>query len=363
MKFLKNWKIKLTYKEIKLNKKIKKKKSKKLFNIFIKQLIIIFFLFFKNQINFIKYGSNKLYNYQYDDSLRIKQIQNDYNNQTFVIMKMKCLTWGLFAFYKHYLGCCSLLLSKGYIPIVDLKSFKNIFNGFNISSLNINPYEIFFEQPYGYKLEDVQKKGQKIIYHTCNNHSLLKPSYNIFKNNILIDYWHNIALKYMPIKSEILKEANIIRNKLFKGSYNILGILARGTDYITRKPKSHPVQPKIEYYFDDINDMNKNYKYDWFFLTTEDDLIRTKFIKQYGKKIKFYKKGRNIIYNYKEKEILCFNKKIKGNIVYIKIYLINIIILSQCLDIITSRTSGSIAAFFFSEGFRKTKVYFFGSYK
>lgn len=363
MRFIKNWKIKQEYKEIKLNRIIKKKKYKKLFHIFIKLLTIIFFVFYKIQIYFIQYGSNQILNKPYEDSLRIKQIQNDYNNQTFAIMKMNCLTWGLFAFYKHYLGCCSLLLSKGYIPIVDLKSFKNIFNGFNIGSLNINPYEIFFEQPYGYKLEDVLKNGQKIIYHTCNNHSFFKPSYSIFKNNILIDYWHNIALQYMPIKSEIIKEANIIRDKLFKGSYNILGILARGTDYITRKPRSHPVQPKIKYYFDDINDMNNKYKYDWLFLTTEDDLIRIKFIKKYGEKIKYYKKGRNIIYNYQEKEILCFNKKIKGNIEYIKIYLINIIILSHCLDIITSRTSGSIAAFFFSEGFRETRVYFLGSYK
>lgn len=46
-----------------------------------------------------------------------------------------------------------------------------------------------------------------------------------------------------------------------------------------------------------------------------------------------------------------------------KIYLINIIILSKCLDIISARTSGSIGAFIFSEGFRNIKVYFLGEYK
>ena len=333
------------------------------FRILIKQLIIFIFIFLKNKTYFNQKLSNKLYNNLYEDSLRIRQIQNDYNHQTFAIMKINCLVCGLFAFYKHYLGCCSFLLSKGYIPIVDLKSIKNIFNGFNNSSSNKNPYEIFFEQPYRYELDNVLKKGGKIKYHQCNISSYKFPSYSFFNNNILIDYWHNMALKYMPIKIEIIEEANIIKNNLFKGSCNILGILARGTDYLTRKPRLHPVQPKIENYFDDINDMNNNYKYDWYFLATEDVLIRGKLIKKYGKKLKYYKKDENIKYNYQKKEILCFNNKIKGNIEYVKIYLINIIILSKCLDIITSRTNGSIAVFFFSKGFRNSKIYFLGSYK
>lgn len=46
-----------------------------------------------------------------------------------------------------------------------------------------------------------------------------------------------------------------------------------------------------------------------------------------------------------------------------KIYLINIIILSKCLDIITSKTAGSLVAFILSKGFRNIKVYDLGCYK
>ena len=45
-----------------------------------------------------------------------------------------------------------------------------------------------------------------------------------------------------------------------------------------------------------------------------------------------------------------------------KNYLINIIILSKCLDIITSRTSGSSGVFVLTKGFRHSKVYFLGTY-
>ena len=40
----------------------------------------------------------------------------------------------------------------------------------------------------------------------------------------------------------------------------------------------------------------------------------------------------------------------------------NIVILSKCLDIITSRTSGSAGVFIMGEGFRHFKVYDLGLY-
>ena len=46
-----------------------------------------------------------------------------------------------------------------------------------------------------------------------------------------------------------------------------------------------------------------------------------------------------------------------------KTYLINIIILIKCIDIITSMTSGTIGAFILSEGFRNKIVYNLGLYK
>ena len=86
-------------------------------------------------------------------------------------------------------------------------------------------------------------------------------------------------------------------------------------------------------------------------------------IKQFKKKIKFYKYKNNIKYNYKNKKLLAYNNIIKGNIEYIKIYLINIIILSKCLDIISARTSGAVGVFVLTNGFRNIKIYFLGIYK
>lgn len=104
-------------------------------------------------------------------------------------------------------------------------------------------------------------------------------------------------------------------------------------------------------------------KYDWIFITTEDDIIREKFINKYGKKLKYIKYKTNINYDYRKKPLLGFNKNIIGNLSFMRIYLINIIILSKCIDIIASRTSGTIIAFVLSNGFRNKIIYNLGKYK
>lgn len=286
----------------------------------------------------------------------------DYENYTFAIIKKECKTCGLFAFHNHYLGCMITYLQRGFIPVIDLKSFPNIFNRFNASSSTKNYWELFFNQPFGYKLSDIEKKAKNIIYFECNNYK--KPNkYNIYINKVLMDFWHNLAYKYISIKKEIIKEAESKRDNLFKGSNNVLGVLMRGTDYIAKMPKNHCIPPNIAIAFKDIKLFNNKNKYDFIFLATEDDIIRNKFIKEFGQKLKYLKPELNIEYNFEKKRNLAFNKNIIGNHNFMKMYLINIIILSKCIDIICARTGGSIGAFVLTKGFRNTKVYYLGEYK
>ena len=90
----------------------------------------------------------------------------------------------------------------------------------------------------------------------------------------------------MPIKDRFIIKANNKINYLFKYSNNVLGVLIRGTDYITYRPFGNPMEPKPEEVFEDIIEMDNKKNYD-FFLTTEDDLIREKFIKKFRKKLKY----------------------------------------------------------------------------
>ena len=278
-----------------------------------------------------------------------------------IIQRLNCPSCGLFSDFITHLGCINKYLELGYIPIIDLSSFENIFNGFKINLSIDNPWELFFYQPFNYTLKEVKQKAKKIKIFECKPDFL--PSTSVYFNSKIRDFWHNFEKTYMPIKKEILIESNYIFKNLFKGSLKILGILMRGTDYISLKPATHPIPPEPEIVIRDIEILIKNETYEWLFITTEDDKIREAFINKFGQKIKYMAYNKKINYNNTEKKYLGYNKNIKGNIKYMKIYLLNIIILSKCIDIICAQTSGSIGAFVLKNGYRQSKVYYLGNYQ
>lgn len=286
--------------------------------------------------------------------------KRDYNNVTFAIITRNCMRCGLFSFYMVYIGCLHKYLSEGYIPIIDLKSFPNVINGFNISK--INHWEFFFEQPFGYTLEEVTKNAKNILRITDCNCGARPDERTIYLNWSKKNFWHNLASKYMPVKKEIIASSNKIMKKLFKNSKNILGVFTRGTDYISRRPRSHPIPPNVTDLIHDVQEMDNLYKYDYIFFSTEDEIIRNIFLKYFKKKVKQILQKIKINYDYSKKEFINLNENIFGNIEFNKIYLLNIIILSKCLDIIAARCSGTVGIFVFSNGFRNIKVYDLGYY-
>ena len=324
--------------------------------------IILFVLFYKLYENTIFNRVKKIIKdkekYYIENSL-----SNDYKNNKFIILSHDCIDCGLLSHYHQFLSCLTYIIKEGKIPIVDLLPFPNIFNGFNASSLSLeqNPWEYFFKQPFGYNLKDVKKYAKNIQDYKCN---YPRPDREvIFYNKFYIYYWHNLYEKYFPIKDEIIRRAENIRKKLFKNSENVLGIFLRGTDFVATRPGGHCIQPEPEVVFKDVDKFDEENNYDFYFLATEDYLIRNKFKKRYNNKLKYLETNLSFGYNYESrKERLAYNKNINGNFNLMKDYLINIIILSKCIDFICGRTNGSSMAFIISKGFRNVKAYHFGNY-
>ena len=162
------------------------------------KILIIIFLYILYDYLYQK----KRYNNELNKKEKKKDL--DYNNINFVILRRRCSSCGLFSDYIVYLGCINDFISKGFVPIVDVKSYRNFYNGFKLNSSNINAWELFFEQPFGYKLNDVLVKAKKIKYFSCipNN----RPSSNIFFNKILNDYWHNTQKQYSSLNNKLLRQ-------------------------------------------------------------------------------------------------------------------------------------------------------------
>ena len=106
-----------------------------------------------------------------------------------VIRRTLCPSCGLFSNYIVFLGCINHYLHKGFIPIIDLQSFNNVFNDFNANKSNGNPWEFFFDQPFGYTLNNIEKIAKKIQYFECEI-SIFRPGEKLFFDKINLGYYH-----------------------------------------------------------------------------------------------------------------------------------------------------------------------------
>ena len=324
--------------------------------LYIFNIIAIFYIFIIIKIkddNHNDFNDSISKNYQQ----KIKDFQ--YKNFS-ILRRLECPGCGFFSFFVVNLGCIKKFLSTGYIPIVDLQSFPNVYNKWNLS--NINPWEFFFHQPFNYSLEEVLKYAKNIQYFECTSKTERPNEIHIYYNKTSINYWHSFTKKYVPLKEELLNEAKGIMKEIFGRTKNILGVKMRGTDYISKKPRGHSIPPKIEQVITDVKIMDKKYQYDFIFFATEDEILKKKFIPQFKDKLKLLNPKNKIQCINTDKCTKNSNKDKNENIEYIKNYVLNIIILSRCLDLVTARCNGAVGIFILSEGFRNVKIYNNGIY-
>ena len=280
----------------------------------------------------------------------------DFEEKTFgILTRQDCSVCGLFSFYSVHLGCIITYLSKGYIPIIDAGSFGSGLNAYSPSEEN-NPWEELFYQPFNYTLTEVKKKAKKIEKLSCSWTNMAPSEGHIYSSSLNLDFHKVMASKFMSVKQEIIDESKTVWKRLFNDTKNVLGVLARGTDFFNG-PAGHSIPPKTEKMIEDVKKMDEKNKYDWIYLATEDDNIRSKFVKQFGNKLKMLQ-SQNINY---DGGLIGDNKNLQG-IKFQKLYLLSMLTLAKCLDAVITRCSGGMGVYIFSEGFRESIVYFLGQY-
>ena len=66
--------------------------------------------------------------------------------------------------------------------------------------------------------------------------------------------------------------------------------------------------------------------------------------------------------NYINNNITDIKEQLKEFHNFVRIYIINMVMISKCLDVIISRCHGAAGVFVLTEGFRNTKIYDLGIY-
>ncbi len=178
---------------------------------------------------------------------------------------------GLLSVYCHALAWIEAAQKCGYEVVVDLRG-KTQYQVDRLVEDSDNPWDYYFEQPSDLEIADVYN-SKNVFLSGWSYHKLLPVEIDLDRSFYHIDL--------APIRQNILEKAAILVNQ--NKIDDMLGVFARGTDYVRLKPRGHAIQPDTQSIILKTKEFLEKYGYRKIFLATEDEEIRDAFIDAFGR--------------------------------------------------------------------------------
>lgn len=262
-------------------------------------------------------------------------------DRTFLLIRPGVGTVGLGGVILQVLPNIAYARKNNMIPVVDMQSFKNSYNTPDEIG-KLNSWEKFFQQPDQWHVEDIQK-SKNIV------ESMRKRTYMDIKEAHLG--------KYLTVKPVLAKETEEYCKDYFNNTDKILGVLVRGSDYVTLKPYAHCIQPDIVLMLETVWKKFESEKYDLIYLCTEEEEIVKRFKEEFGEKVFYYPTQRieKPVKGYLSDSSMYINRDLYrvGADYWIELYA-----LSQCNALVAGDCSGTHVALILNES-KYEDVYIF----
>ena len=152
--------------------------------------------------------------------------------------------------------------------MVDLKNLPTMYHE-NDEVGKVNIWERYYEQPAGISLDDVSSY-RKVIYGDYSS-----PRTELFRfwysgNPMNAHQYPSLHQRYIRINGKMQQLVEQVADKLGFAGEKVLGVIARGTDYIALKPEMHAIPPSVEKMILHAKDIMASQNCTKLFLATED---------------------------------------------------------------------------------------------
>ncbi len=261
---------------------------------------------------------------------------------------------GLFCIFLKAIAGISYSIQNGFIPVIDMQTKENIFLS-RQDRKKTNAWELFFEQPAGVSFSQIKDKPNKIVLENP-----LGPSdlFELVSAPQMTAYWRKLCEKYIRFSPE---QENVIRKyqTIFEPEDKVLGVLARGTDYLN-PGVGHAVQPSVDEVVKrtkrniEKNGCNK------IFLATEDGMILERMKQEYGKKLLYVDQKR--YQGMQQNKLGHLSDYVADAIDMNRSYLAAIYYLSKCSSFFGGVTTGTVGVYLLSEGFEEFEFWYRGAH-
>lgn len=271
---------------------------------------------------------------------------------------------GLFSYFLTALSGMKYAFDRGWLPVVDLQTQPNIY--LESSEVGrVNAWEYYFEQPVGLSLADVSEARDVLITKDFPWPELPPADVSFLRNkDRKLAYWRNFVSRHVRIKPHILSAVADEERRIF-GNHtdDVLGVFLRGTDYARLHPVNHTVQPTVETAICDTCRLLEDCSCTRVFLVSEDKSIHAAFRRAFGDKL-LVKEQNLVDYRggYIGESVPDFRRDKERYLQGLE-YLMNILLLARCPNILASRASGSIAVALLEHIGQNVRYYDLGVYR
>lgn len=154
-----------------------------------------------------------------------KKSYGDLNkDKTVYVIRIRKETLGLMGYYMAILGHIYAARSKGYVPVVDMKNYKNTYLKKEEVG-NINSWEYYFRQPAGISLDEAYK-SKNVVLSNLESPMEADPRlfyYNIYKKCDMSSYYKIVenCMSFNDKTKKVLNDAyDTIMKKALDGGGN-----------------------------------------------------------------------------------------------------------------------------------------------
>ena len=188
--------------------------------------------------------------------------------KTLYVIRLNHPAWGLAPLEANVACCCAWAEKQGYLPVVDLQNLPTMYHE-NDEVGKVNIWERYYEQPAGISLEEIPSYP-KVIYGDYS-----APRTELFRfwyigNPMNAHQYPALHQRYIRINEKMRGLVDDTASELGFSNGKILGVIARGTDYIPLRPAMHAIPPCIEKMILHAKDAMASQNCTKLFLATED---------------------------------------------------------------------------------------------
>lgn len=290
--------------------------------------------------------------FHFDERMHMTHPGKEDQDKIYYVIRPRSVQDGLLSSYFFVMDNIYYAQRNGYIAYVDFDSDSCQYHISNEVRGTTNAWEYFFEQPSKITKKELKKKKNVLL----SGWSFKKKIPELSKkyNSPGYKLTGKVCRKYGEVNSFVKKLAEERYENLFE-SKEVLGIFIRGTDYVSLRPKGHPVQPNVQDVISKANEVIKKYNIKNVFLVTEDYSYLSKFKEDLL--VNFKCSDDDFVRNYDNKDYISENFNDNPYVRGLN-YLIRLIVLSKCQYCVSSITNGSVYSFLIREDECKYKYIF-----